>query len=162
TGGLHGAVLTGLVVVQLQAFDSLLAQNLGDLGVPQETDLLVGVGALGHDGAGTQLVAAVDDRDGLGEAREEEGFLHGGVAAADHGDVLVAEEEAVTGGAPGGTTPGELLLTGYTQLAVARPRGEDDGVRVAGLAAGDDLLDRLGEVDLGHVLGDEVGAEALG
>ena len=45
----------------------------------------------------------MDDRNLAGEAGEEGGLLDGGVAATNHGDVLVAEEEAIAGGA--GTDP---------------------------------------------------------
>ena len=56
-----------------------------------------------------------------GEAGEEGGLLHGGVAAADHDDVLVAEEEAVAGRAPGHAAAGELVLVRQAELAVPEP-----------------------------------------
>jgi hypothetical protein len=67
--------------------------------VPEELDLGVGERPLLHDLRGAQLVAPVDDGDLVGELGEERGLLDGGVAAADHGDVLAAEEEPVAGGA---------------------------------------------------------------
>ena len=80
--------------------DLVLAEDVDDLAVPEEADLLVGERALLHDLRGAQRVAAVHDRHRPGEAGEEGGLLHRRVAAADHDDVLVAEEEAVTGRTP--------------------------------------------------------------
>ena len=82
-----------------EAGDAVLAEHLDELGVGHEADLLVGLGALEHDPRRAELLAAVHQGDAAGELGEEGGLLHRGVAAADHDDVLVAEEEAVAGGA---------------------------------------------------------------
>ena len=50
----------------------------------------------------------MDQGDRVGELGEERGLLDGGVAAADHGDVVVAEEEAVAGGAGGDAVADEF------------------------------------------------------
>ena len=157
------AGLAGDGVAQRDAAELALAVDLGDLGVPGEADLVVRVGAVGHDLAGAQLVAAVDDRHGAGELGQEGRLLDGGVAAADDGDVLVAEEEAVAGRAPGDAVAGQLLLAGQAELAVGRAHREDDraGAVDGALAVGDGL-DLAGQVDRGDVVGDELGAEALG
>ena len=68
--------------------------------VPHEVDLLVGQCAVRHDLGSLERVAAVHHGDGLGELGEEQCFLHGGVSAADDGDVLVLEEETVAGCTP--------------------------------------------------------------
>jgi hypothetical protein len=73
--------------------------DVGDRVVPEELDLGVGERPVLHDLAGAQLVAAVDDRDLVGELGEERGLLDRRVAAADDGDLLSAEEEPVAGGA---------------------------------------------------------------
>src|SRR3954470_22041022 len=75
----------------------VLAEDVGDLLAQRPADLLVVLGALLHDLRRPQLLAAVHHGDALGEAGEEGGLLHRGVATAHDGDVLVAEEEAVTG-----------------------------------------------------------------
>src|SRR5205807_228673 len=75
------------------------ALDVDDGGVPDEMDLLVGLRPVLHDLRSSQLVASVDHGDRVGELREEVGLFEGGVAAADDGDVLVAEEESVAGGA---------------------------------------------------------------
>ena len=51
-----------------------------------------------HDLAGAELVAAVDDRDLVGELGQEGRLLDRRVAAADDGDVLAAEEEPIARG----------------------------------------------------------------
>ena len=61
-----------------------------------------------------------------GESGQEGRFLHGGVAAADHDDVLFAEEEAVAGGAPGDAMAAEPLLLGQAQFLVRGAGGKDD------------------------------------
>src|SRR5690606_20175347 len=121
--------LARLDVAQLQTGELLVALDLGDLAVPDERDLRVGEGTLLHRLAGAQGVPAVDDRHGLGEAREEGGLLHRGVASTYHGDVLVLEEEPVTGRAPGDTPAGQGVLVGQAQLAVLRAGGDDDRLR---------------------------------
>src|SRR6185312_4476674 len=100
----------GLDVPQLQTRELLVALDLCDLAVPDERDLRVGDGTVLHRLRGPQGVAAVDDRDGLGEPGEEGGLLHRRVTAADDGDVLVLEEEAVACGTPRDTAAGEGIL----------------------------------------------------
>src|SRR5690606_15690083 len=105
---------------------AVLAEDLLDDGVPLDLDLRVGQRAVDHDLGGAERVPAVHDGDLRGELGEEGGLLHGRVAAADHGDVLVAEEEAVAGGAGGDAAAHHLGLAGDVQRAVGRAGGEDD------------------------------------
>ena len=59
--------------------------------------------------------------------------------------------------------PLKLLLLGQAELAVGGAGGDDDGGRLVGLAgAGDHALEVAGEVDLGDVVEDHLGAEPLG
>ena len=134
----------------------------GDLGVPDDLQLGVGERPLLHDLGGAQLVAAVDQRDLGAEAGQEGGLLDRGVATTDDGDVLVAEEEPVTRGAPRDAAAGELLLVGQAELAVAGAGRQDHGARGVGVGGRADRLDVTGEVDRDHVVGDQLGAEALG
>src|SRR6185295_5585528 len=100
-----------------------------------------------HDLGGAQRVPAVDDGHRAREPAEEGGLLEGGVTAADDGDVLVAEEEAVTGGAPADPVAGEPLLVRQAELAVRGAGGQDDGAGAVHRlpaplrVARDDLLD---------------------
>ena len=59
--------------------------------------------------------------------------------------------------------PESSLLAGQAELAVGGAHREDDGVgAVHGALAVGDGLDLAGQVDGGDVVGDELGAEALG
>ena len=97
-----------------------------------------------------------------GEAGEEGRLLQRAVAAADHDDLLVAEEEAVAGRAPGHAAAGEPVLAGDAQRPVRRAHGQHDGAGAVRRLPHLDDLDLAGQVDLGRVVGDELGAEALG
>ena len=104
----------------------------------------------------------MDDGDRVGELGEEGRFFERGVTAADHDDVLTAEEEPVAGGAPRDPMPRKALLVRQAELAVARTHGQDDGARsVGGAATRGDGLDGAGEVDRRDVVGDDLGAETL-
>src|SRR5690606_21951221 len=110
-------------------------------GVGEKPDLVVLATAVEHDLRRPELLAPVHQRHATGEPGQEGGLLHRGVAAADHGDVLIAEEESVTGGA--GTHPPaeQVLLAGDVQVAGCGTHGQDNGpcpVRVA--VGGDDGL----------------------
>ena len=63
----------------------------------------------------------------VGEPGEEGRLLHRGVAAADHHDVLVAEEEAVTGGTGRHAVAEQLLLAGHAERPPRRTGRQDDG-----------------------------------
>src|SRR6266536_2498017 len=95
---LLGAVLGA---PQPQAGDLARSEDLDHLAVPHERDLRVGERPLLHDLRGAERVAPVDHRHRLTEPGEEHGLFHGRVAAADDRDVVAAEEEPVTGRAPG-------------------------------------------------------------
>ena len=62
------------------------------------------------------------------------GLLHGGVAAADHGHLLAAEEEAVAGGAGRDAEALELLSLGRPSQG-AGAGGDDQRVAVIDVAA---------------------------
>src|SRR5436309_12361633 len=83
-------------------------------------------GALEHDLRGTELAAAVDEGDLGGEAGEEEGLFHRRIAAADHGDLLAAKEEAVAGGAGGDAVSDEGVFAGESKPAGGGAGGDDE------------------------------------
>jgi hypothetical protein len=104
----------------------------------------------------------VHEGDLRGEPGEEGGLLDGGVATADHDDVLVAEEEAVTGGTPADAVTREPVLALDVELAVAGAHGQHDGTGAMRGAVGDaDGLDVALELNGGDVVGHQLGAEAL-
>src|SRR6185437_5184124 len=80
----------------------VVAQHFVHGVVPHQFDL-AGVGLLEQfvlqDLFRAQLVAPVHQRDLAANVGKIQSFLDRGIAAADHGDVLIAEEEAVAGGA---------------------------------------------------------------
>lgn len=98
--------------------------------------------------------------DRASEAGQEGCLFHRGVAAADHDDVLVTEEEAVAGGAGADAAAEEAFFTGNAEVTGCRAHGEDDRVRGVRFAVRDDRLDRAAEIDLFDVLGADVGIEA--
>jgi hypothetical protein len=151
-------------VFQAEAFDILVfyAEDLFDGGVGDELDLRVSHGAVEHDLRGAEVFGAVDDGDLGGEAREKEGLFHGGVAAADDGDLFAGREEAIAGGAGGDAVADEGLFAGQVQPAGRGSGGDDEGAGVDGLLAKVKLEGALGEIDGGEVRHFELGAEADG
>ena len=154
-------------VLEAEALDVLLfdAEDLFDEGVVEEVDAGMGLGALEHDGAGAELLGAVDEGDFGGEAGEEEGFLHGAVAAADDGDLLAGGEEAIAGGAGGDAVADEGLLGGEVEPAGGGAGRDDEGAGLDGLAAevkGDGGVGLGGELGCGEVGHAELGTEAGG
>src|SRR5262249_7205719 len=88
-----------------------------------------------------------------------DGFLHGGVAAADHADLLALEEEAVAGGAGGDAVAHEALLAGQAEQLGGGAGGDDEAV--GGVLLGADLLPEgsLRAVDGSHVAKEKLRAE---
>jgi hypothetical protein len=125
-----------------------------------EFDLLVGAGALKHDPGGAEFLAAVDQDDAAGEPGQEGGFLHRRVTAADHGDVLVAEEEPVTGGTGAYAHADQCFLTGHAKVPGGRAHRKDDGACLIRLVADGDGLDGPVQGDLVDVLHPQIRAEA--
>ena len=122
----------------------------------------VGFGALEHDGRGAEALGAVDEGDFAREAGEEEGFLHGRVAAADHRDGLARGEEAIAGGAGADAMANEGLFGGEVEPAGAGSGGDDEGAGVDDLVADGELDGVRGEVGVGEVGHAQLGTEALG
>ena len=91
-------------------------------------------GAIQHDFGGAELFAAVHQGDFAAEAREEIGLFHGGIAAADHDDLLAAIEEAVAGGATAHAFADQFLFVGEPQPARAGAAGDDHRARLDPLA----------------------------
>ena len=118
--------------------------------------------AVDQDRLGAELVAAVDHRDLLRDARQVERFLDGRVAAADHRDFLVAIEEAVAGRAGRHALAHERFLG--SQAEILRGRAGRDDQRVARVFARvADQPDRLFVQFRGvDVVEYDFGVEALG
>ncbi len=126
----HGqlAGLAGDRVLGRERGHGVLAEHIGDDRVPVDGHLRMLQHAVLHHLRGAQLVAPVEQVDGAGEARQEERFLHGRVAAAHDGDLLVAEKGAVAGGARRDAAPEQALLVVQPQVLRRGARRQDDGV----------------------------------
>ena len=128
--------------------------------VEDEVDLGILPGLLHQDGLGAKLGAPVDDGDPARVAGQEKALLHGGIAPAHHCQMGTLEEGAIADGAIGDPNPGQLGLSGDTQLAGVAPGGDDHRGR-AQLALV--RLHHLGPVRLHpdplHRGGDHLGAE---
>ena len=96
-------------------------------GVGQEFQLGVLARAVDHDLRGAELLAPMHQRHLAAEAREEVGFLHGGVSAADHHDLPAAIKEAVAGGAGTHAVPDQFLFGRQVQPARRGARGDYQG-----------------------------------
>ena len=150
-------------VDEADTLDPVVAGDGGDPAVPCELDAVIGDGAVGHDPRGAQLVATVDDRDVGRELGEEQCFLDCGVAAADYGDVLVPEEEPVTGRTGREPVAQEALFFGEAQHGrLGAGRHDHRPCPVLGVAHKHSMLARGGEFDAGGFVGDELGAEPDG
>ena len=122
----------------------------------------VGPGAVDHDRRGAELLAPVNEVDLAREAADERRLLERRVAAADDRDDLVAEERGVARRAVRDAAALEAQLRLEPELAGARAGRDDDAVGLVLVVADVDPEGTLREVDARHVVGEELGAEALG
>src|SRR5215469_2945091 len=159
---LEHALLASLDIPQAQTGHPVLAKHLGDLAVPDEPDLRIARRAVLHDLRGPQRIPTVHDDDAASEPCQEHRLLHRSVTTADYGNVLLSEEESVTGGTPGHAVARKSLLAGHAELAVAGARRDDDRPGQVDIFTRLDHLRRGRQVHLGHVLGKQLGAESLG
>ncbi|MNS87600.1 hypothetical protein D3C72_1215480 [compost metagenome] len=88
----------------------------------------LGVQAVDQNRFRAELVAAMDQRDFIGDVRQVQRFFDGCVAAADNGHFLVAVEEAVAGGAGGNALAGEGFLGRQAEVLGGGAGGDDQGV----------------------------------
>ena len=107
----------------------------------------------------------MDHGDLGGEAGQEERLFEGGVAAAGDGDGLVAEEEAVAGGAGRDAVAEEAVLVGHAQHERAGAGGDDEGVgeqrRLVGLGVAHPDLEGPGrDLNAADLGGAQLGLEA--
>ncbi len=96
----------------------------GDHRVPKDFDFGMLQGALGEDRSGPQFIPTVDDRDFGGKSGQKQGIFHGGIATTDDGDLFVAIEKAITGGANRDPSAVEFLFVGQAEHA-GRGAGTD-------------------------------------
>ena len=118
----------GQIVKKTNALDAriLRSGDLPNLSVPQDVDLVTRQDAILHDPGRSKLVSTVNEGDMGREFSEEQSLFHGGVAAANDDDGLVAKKEAVAGRTRRDTiaaqTLGNWSLTGYAKPFCRRTR----------------------------------------
>ena len=95
-----------------------------------------------------------------GEASQKYRFFHGGIAAADHGDLLAREKEAIAGGARGNAVSNQLLLVRQPEPACRRAAGDDQCSSVNDSWTDVQFERALAEIDAGHVAVFIFGAKA--
>ena len=156
------AFFAGFDVAHPEAGDHLITLDLGHDRIPQEFDLFILECLLLENRLGAELIAAVDDGHFAGIAGQEQGLLHGGVAAADHDDLAPGVEKAVAGGAIGHPPPGKFLLAGHVQFARRGAAGDDEGHCFQIAAVGRDLEGVGGKVHAGHDVHFDARPESLG
>src|SRR5258705_3928470 len=86
-----------------------------DLAIPPHRDFRMGEQPVLQNPLCAQSVPAMDQRDRTGKVCEIQRLLDCGVPAADDGDPLVAEEEAVAGGAARNAEAPEGFLGGNAE-----------------------------------------------
>ena len=113
-----------------------------------------------QDAFGAQFVAPMNERHLAGEIGEEQRFLDGRIAAADHDHLAVAIEEPIAGCASRNAETLEMLLRGNAQPLGLRARADDQ--RIAGVDLARIALEpegALAKPDLGNVVGDDLGPD---
>ena len=162
-GDRQGRFLAGSGVADPQTGHGGLAIDREDGGVGEEPDLVIAAGAGEHDPGCPEFVPAVHECDAAGEPGQEGGLFHGGVTAADHGNVLIFKEEAITGGARAHPAAQKFLLSRDSEVAGRGPHGQDHGTGAVRLAAGGHhFLDRPVQRYRLHVLHLQVRPESQG
>ncbi len=89
--------------------------------------------------------------DVLGDVGQIQGFLHGGITATHHSDILAAIEESVAGGAAGNTSSHEGFLGRQAEILCRGAGGDDQRVTSVTASIADQqerLLLQLGCVDM--------------
>src|SRR5262249_3117355 len=128
-----------------------ISQDVGDDDVPHELDLVVLLRAVLHDLRRAQLRAAGWHLHPGPRLREEDGFLHGGVAATRYADLLALEEEAVARGTGGDAVAHQALLAWQAEQLGGGAGGDDEAVGGVPLRADLEPERSLRDVDSRHV-----------
>ena len=101
-------------------------------------------------------------RDLAAEAGQEVGLLHGGIAAADDHDLLLAIEEAIAGGAGADAMADQFLLGGQIEPARFGAGSDDERAGFDPLAIEVQAERAFGEIGVDDFAIEIDGAETLG
>lgn len=166
----HFRLLARLQIGQEHVGERLIGPlELLDLGIPHDLDVLVVSDSLLENIRRAEVIPAVNQRHRLGDARQEQRLLHGGVSPSHHEHRLVFEQEAVARGARADAFgPVRVLPWALEPLGVGS-RGDDDGVRTndvlafgqIGLVGGQDE-GPLGQIGTEQCSGLKLSVELLG
>ena len=125
-------------VLHHHAGEPAFSQKLVNRSVEAQLHLWVICGFLLQNLTRAKAVAPDEQRYFLGEARQEQAFFEGAVAAADDDHLLPLVEWPVAGGAEVNSRADEILFAGHIQPAIARSHGEKQRHRAV-------LIARLGD-----------------
>src|SRR5258706_2386968 len=132
------------------------AQNLVERAVPYDLDLRIVEQPRLENFFRAQRIAPVHQRDRRGVVGQVQRLLDRGVAAADHHDRAVAEEEAVAGRTGRDAESAELLLRRQTEPSRAGAVAHDHGVAAIDRARIADRGKRpFAQVDVGNDVEDD-------
>ena len=101
---------------------------------------------------------------GRAEARQVKRLFAGGIASADHHERPVAEDRqrAVAGCAVGHALRFQQSFAGHAKMPMARPGGNDDGLRLDALTVNDERNRAFGQIRLLHNAKTGARAETFG
>src|SRR5438874_12337913 len=112
--------------------------------------------------AGPKRLPAMNDRHLPGVVGQEQRFFHGGISSTNHGHLLLAKEEAITGGTDRDAASEQTLLIGQAEPSGAGSRGNNDGASDIFVRSGLHDEGRLMEIKSHGIFWDQFGPEALG
>src|SRR5579884_3366519 len=139
---------------------SIFAQHIDHLTLHQEANLWILLCALLHNLTGAERVPAMNDRDVIRVAGQEDSFLHSGIASAHDDDVFIAEEETITRSAGGNTASLQALLIGQPQPFRAGASSNNNSPALVLSRIGFNDKWSLAKVDLNDIFRDQLGIKA--
>src|SRR5260370_14824132 len=122
---LGGGVGHGIAQAHTANVSVGMRENFVDHRGSYEFDFFVCPGAIEHDFGSAKLRAAMNEIDLAGVAGQEDGFFHGGIAAAYDSYRVAAEKVAVACSAGGNALAHEVAFAGKTEEARGGARSHD-------------------------------------
>src|SRR6266851_9337015 len=152
----------GFRIAQPHSFDEALwGKNFVYRKGGDKLNFFIGPGTVNHDLGSAKFVPAVNEIDLAGVAREEIGFLHRGITAADDGDRLATEKITVAGSAGGNAVADQFLFALQSQKARGSTGGDDERFRFVGIFSSGNFEWALADVDFTDCSSLELRSELL-
>jgi len=120
-GGAHDQIL------EPDAADDVVAENIFDNGIPNEGNPLVLERPVLHDFGRAQLISPVDHKHPCGKLRQKIGLFHRAVSAPHDDQFLAAKEKAIACRAGRDAVTGQSCLVVEADLDRRSAGGDDDG-----------------------------------